>query len=162
MTGYVCGRGMDEGPHQNLQETRLAGVLSPLSTFVSSCSTGPWHRDPKQPTQQLSSRLWLRLSTRCNKHKGKGADSSSWLQELQAWWRGVDMGVKRRIIIINAWDMIIRVHNRLFVVHDGKYGAGKMTNGGKSIDKELCESLQSWVLSKSCYYEKVNKKVLKL
>jgi len=61
--------------------------------------------------------------------------------------------------------MILWVHNRLLVVlQDGKYGASKMTNEGKSTDreKELFESLQSWILSKSCYYEQVNKKDLKL
>lgn len=60
--------------------------------------------------------------------------------------------------------MIIRVHNRLSVVQDRKFGAGKMTNAGKSIDREteFCESLQSWVLSKSSYYKQVNKKDLKL
>ena len=53
MTRHVCGCGMGEGPHQNLQEAHLAGVLAALAMFVPSCSTGPWHRDPKQPTQWI-------------------------------------------------------------------------------------------------------------
>lgn len=54
--------------------------------------------------------------------------------------------------------------DRLLVVKDGKYEVGKMTNGGKGTDskKELCESIQSRGQSKSCYYEQVNKKGLKL
>lgn len=73
---------MGEGPHQNLQEAHLAGTFAALAMFVPSCSTGPWHGEPRHPTRQPNSGQWLRLSTTCNKHSEKTADASSLMQEL--------------------------------------------------------------------------------